>query len=445
MKKLTAIIICLLIALFPVVSSASYSTGLVVDDIVIFDAWRGSGDIQVKVDTSDYSHRVNPEEFEYVRYSNNIVDEHYYTVEYGENYIIFTLQEEFLASLKNGTYHLNMNFELKSIRFLLYVFTEKAVVDNVVLFDFDDMNPIIMQFDELQGSVNGDRIPVGATLFESISYNGEKIDEKFYSVYAVMQYTFIQFEKSFYDSLPAGIHLLDIEFSSVTGIKIKIDIQPRKFAGDVATVSYIRDGFKKSVCYIDNDFFKDYHDAFFKEMCANYATMTEAEKIADGKMKNGMYNKVKNFIDEEFYFCLYLKDTEVDASAVAGVTEVKYTSEKYPCAVVKVVGGGDIDLIIADENVEYVGYAFDFAAPFWGDPGWSMKRIYTASDARKVLRISAGLEKFDYNENYSAIDEYLRFFALDMDNDGRLTANDARSVLRTAAGLDETKDVVYPY
>ena len=50
----------------------------------------------------------------------------------------------------------------------------------------------------------------------------------------------------------------------------------------------------------------------------------------------------------------------------------------------------------------------------------------TASDARKVLRVSAGIDKLTGQALLNA----------DVDKDGKITADDARSVLRKAAGLD---------
>lgn len=50
----------------------------------------------------------------------------------------------------------------------------------------------------------------------------------------------------------------------------------------------------------------------------------------------------------------------------------------------------------------------------------------TASDARRTLRVSAGLDTFSAEEMVVA----------DVDNNGKITASDARKILRVAAGLD---------
>lgn len=53
----------------------------------------------------------------------------------------------------------------------------------------------------------------------------------------------------------------------------------------------------------------------------------------------------------------------------------------------------------------------------------------TAADARRTLRVSAGLDTFNSEEMAVA----------DIDNNGKITASDARKILRVAAGLDSFK------
>ena len=60
----------------------------------------------------------------------------------------------------------------------------------------------------------------------------------------------------YYNTLTAGTHYFDIEFMSVSGVKLKIDIPVRDRAGDVAQMSYYwYDGGRVGeVCYIDNGY-----------------------------------------------------------------------------------------------------------------------------------------------------------------------------------------------
>lgn len=448
MKKLTTFLICAVLLLCPLTVFAENETKITITDSYIpFDVWQGSGTASAKLsgNNEQIDSALVLDEFEYLDFYGNRVEEKYYTAEEADGNVVITLNEDFLKMLANGDYYFKAEFEGISMPLKLYVVREKTKISDLV-YCFDEWNG----YDGLP-SVHitpfSDDIPIGYALFESLKYKGEEIDEKNYTVSTFANVVTVQLTEEYYNSLPSGTHYFDVEFMSVSGIKLKLDIPVREFAGNVATASYYyySNNTGGSVCYIDNDYFKLYHDAFFEDMYENYKTLSEFEELAGTKIGVGLYKKIKNYKSDIFYLCLYLNDTDVDVSEINGIAEVKYTSEKYPCAVVKVIGGDDIDSILANESIEYIGYSFDFVAPFWGDPGWSMQRNFNASDARAVLRIAAGIDKIERNERHSHIDEYMDFFAKDIDMDGKLTAADARGVLRIAAGLDEGKSIVYSY
>ncbi len=442
MKKITAILICFIIVTASfVVSAEGDPPAIIMDYFVAFEPWQGTGDAKAEVVSGTDSIPVVCDKFVCLMKGNEEVSPENYTVEQGEDCVILTLKEAYLSKFSDGTHYFCVHFKNVLLDLKLYVFREKAVATDVV-FEFDEYTPgdglpcvHITNFDK--------KIPIGADLIECLKLNDEIIDEKYYSAsfFAGVITVFLKLE--YYNKLPAGTHYFDIEFMSVSGVKLKIDIPVRDRAGDVAEMSYHWENTHTygRVCYIDNDYMKLYHDLFFKEMYENYLTLSDnGEKIS-----SGFYEDIKHFVNDNYYLCLYLSEIGADMSSVDGVAEVKYTSKKYPCAVVKVIGGDDIDSILADEKVEYVGYAFDFVAPFWGDPGHMVQHLFKAADARKVLRIAASLDKIEHIENHSHLDEYIDFFARDINMDGKLTASDARGVLRIAARLDEAKYVVYPY
>lgn len=441
MKKITAILICIIMIMTPFVVSAEERTvAMIADYFVVFEPWQGTGDTKAKVVTNDDRLPVIYDEFVCLMKGNEEVSPDSYTVEPGDDCVILTLKEDYLSTFTDGTHYFCIHFENLWLDLKLYVFREKSVVTDVV-YDFDEYIP----GDGLPGvhiKNFNENIPIGTELIECIKLNDEIIDEKYYSVSFFAGVISVHLTLEYYRTLSAGTHYFDIEFRSVSGIKLKLDIPVRDRAGSVAEISYYQDNNTGGgVCYIDNDYMMLYHDLFFEDMYENYLTLPDNSE----KISSGFYDDIKHFVNDNFYLCLYLSEIGADVSSIDGVAEVKYTSEKYPCAVVKVIGGDDIDTILADEKVEYVGYSFDFVAPFWGDPGWSLQHNFKAADARKVLRIAAGIDEIEHKENHYYLDEYIDFFAKDIDMDGKLTAYDARGVLRIAAGLDEAKHIIYPY
>ena len=442
MKKIASILICIIIVTAPFVASAEVDSPVLFNDyFVSFEPWQGTGDAKAEVVSGIDSIPVVCDKFVCLMKDDEEVNSDNYTVEQGNDCVILTLKESYLSEFPDGTHYFCIHFRNVWLDLKLYVFREKAVATDVV-FDFNKYTPgdglpsvHITNFDK--------KIPIGADLIECLKLNNEIIDEKYYSASSFGGVITVLLKLEYYNTLTAGTHYFDIEFMSVSGVKLKIDIPVRDRAGDVAQMSYYwYDGGRVGeVCYIDNGYMALYHDLFFKEMYANYLTLPDKSK----KISSGLYNDIKYFINDNFYLCLYLSETGADVSSIQGVAQVKYSSEKYPCAVVKVIGGNDIDSILADERVEYVGYSFSFVAPFWGDPGWSLQRNFNAADARKVLRIAARLDKIEHIENRYYLDEYIEFFAKDINMDGKLTASDARGVLRIAARLDNAKYVVYPY
>ena len=446
MKKITAILICIIMIIHPLaVSAEEYSSGLLMDYYVAFEPWQGKGDATAEVVSSSDRLPAVYEEFLRLTRLDEEVDPENYTVAPGEDCVLLTLKEDYLSTFPDGKHYFQVHFKQVRFDLKLYVFREKTVVTDVV-FNFDEWTPgdglpcvMIESFDK--------NISIGPELIECIKYGDEIVDKKNYTISQFADIIFVHFTEQYYYSLPSGTNYFDIEFMSVSGVKLKLDIPPRDHAGDVADVYYYWYDSKisGSVCYIDNDYMKLYHDLFFKDMYENYLTLPDFEFYNGEKISSGLYEDIKYFVNDNFYLCLYLNEIGADVSTIDGVSEIKYTGEEYPCAVVKVVGGDDIDSVLADEKVEYVGYSFSFVAPFWGDPGHSVQRLFKASDARKVLRIAAGLDKIEHRENYSHLDEYINFFARDIDMNGKLTAHDARGVLRIAAGLDTSKHIIYPY
>ncbi len=422
----------------PLIVSAANGKKLPVDYYCPFTPWEGAGDASAEIFHPDekYDKLFILEEFQFLSFGNEKFDEACCTVYESDGKLFVELNEEFLKTLDDGLYYFYAEFERIIVELRLYVFREK-VIENDRIYYFEDILDVIPE-----AYIFHTGHPIGIELFENIKYNNELLGEDCYELSPFIDGVAVKLSRDFYYSLPAGTHYFDIEFRSVSGIKLKLDIPVRDRAGSVAEISYYQDNNTGGgVCYIDNDYMMLYHDLFFEDMYENYLTLPDNSE----KISSGFYDDIKHFVNDNFYLCLYLSEIGADVSSIDGVAEVKYTSEKYPCAVVKVIGGDDIDTILADEKVEYVGYSFDFVAPFWGDPGWSLQHNFKAADARKVLRIAAGIDEIEHKENHYYLDEYIDFFAKDIDMDGKLTAYDARGVLRIAAGLDEAKHIIYPY
>ncbi len=180
-------------------------------------------------------------------------------------------------------------------------------------------------------------------------------------------------------------------------------------------------------------------DEVFVESIYKFFDGFEMKKI--GKQ---LYNEMTTSYDEYYLSVYFAYDEDFSAEkndrllkTVENLNEVLYVGETTPCAVVSVTGK-NIDSLIANENVEFVNYAFTaISNEYTSYIPENGNRTFnpTAADARKILRYAAGLYDFSDVKNQSEIKEF--YILSDTDLNGKITAKDARTVLRIAAKLEK--------
>ena len=229
MKKITAVILCLaVIAGFTVLPANAKIT--IFDYHIPFDVWQGEGDVSVFVkyaDESQYfeSHidKINNElafdSFEKLTYHDTEIGSEFYTVENKDGFVLITLREEYIKNLEDGKYYFDAEFKNIDMPLLLCVITEKAVVDDVV---FDIGNHSGVQF--ISFTLTGVEHPIGSELIEYISHNGERIPDNCWISSFMGNNGIIQFTEKFTEALPEGQHDFAIEFMSVSGIILRVNI-----------------------------------------------------------------------------------------------------------------------------------------------------------------------------------------------------------------------------
>lgn len=232
MKKSIKVSISLVLFVVTVLLS---TTGVYAQDKIVmsdfylpFEVYQGEGDVSVVLDA--YSEEINSylilEKFDKLTYKDNEVDEKYYEISDVDNLVKITLKEEYLRTFDDDTYYFDAVFERIDIGLKLCVITEKATVKDVVYKN-------TWNGKESAGFViSGIDYPLGADLIEYISLNGKKLDENDYVSNFMGNSGFVAITKDYLDTLPAGTYIFDVEFLSVSGIKLELTIPDFYCKGD---------------------------------------------------------------------------------------------------------------------------------------------------------------------------------------------------------------------
>lgn len=210
--------------------------------------------------------------------------------------------------------------------------------------------------------------------------------------------------------------------------------------------TYMPDVGGEPVNMIENDYYKLYANDIFEH---EYATLSginpdyfESELL--GALIEGTYA----------YVSLIFTEADADADYAAYNAEILrrhfsdddilYVADSVPMAVVK-LNAEKLPDVYTDESVVWILNAF-FRTNLLTDTmigSFQMGKVLgdndlvTASDARQLLRMTAGLEEIPRSKNI--------WFGCDMNFDGHLTPDDARIILRTAAGLEKEVSISFNY
>ncbi len=227
-KTNISVILCFITVFLSAVGVSAQKQIVLKDFWLPFDVWQGEGDVSVVV--NGYSEQVNAllslDDFDKLTYMDNEVDEKDYELTTDGEFVKITLKEEYLRSFEDGTYYFYAEFEGVDIGLTLFVVTKKVTVKDYVLDKTWDGK------DGVSFSISGLDVPLASSLLEYVSYNGNKLDAKDYTSNFLGSSGFVSISKSFVEKLPAGKHFFDVEFLSITGIKLVIIIPDYYCKGD---------------------------------------------------------------------------------------------------------------------------------------------------------------------------------------------------------------------
>lgn len=141
-KKACAVFLIIMVTIVfsPNVNAEPYISKFTFTNVwLTFDIWQGNGVSSISIGddflTKD-SDIAKFEEFEEILYDGKSFDDSNYTVTKVNNNTVITLKEEYLKTLKDGTYLFNAVFSRAIIPMRLYIVTHKILLTDAY-FEFD--------------------------------------------------------------------------------------------------------------------------------------------------------------------------------------------------------------------------------------------------------------------------------------------------------------------
>lgn len=197
------------------------------DTYLLFDIWQGSGTVSVNIGddflTTD-NDIVNFGEFEELRCDGITFDNSNYEVTKKENNTIITLKEEYLKTLKDGTYAFDAVFSRAIIPIRLHIITHKiSLTDAYFVFDTwtgkgssqVNLNPTTYS------------IAFYPELFNGLFYKEAKVDNSNYIISKFANVTRIILKEEYIKTLPGGEHYFVADFMNVS-VKLKLQVNKIK-------------------------------------------------------------------------------------------------------------------------------------------------------------------------------------------------------------------------
>lgn len=234
--KILLLIVIFILCFCPVLTFAANSTAensiVLFDYYLPFDVWQGSGNTSVTVKYHSNDETINTalqfDNFEYISDADGKeINTNYYTVENADDFILITFNEEYLLTLEDGVYYYNAQYKGINMPLVLYTVKEKAIVFDMV-FESNTWNGT----DWAEFKINGVPKTIGKNLLEFISYCGETLDDDDYDVSFFGNNGIIMISPEYLKNLSPGTHYFDVEFLSISGILLKIEIPDFYCKGD---------------------------------------------------------------------------------------------------------------------------------------------------------------------------------------------------------------------
>lgn len=172
------------------------------DSYLLFTTWQGSGASSVSIGDdflTQGSGVAKYNEFEYLQFEKNKISNDNYSILEKDGNTIITLGENYLKTLKDGTYLFEAVFARAIIPIKLHVVTQKI-----------DMTDAYFSFATWTGKGNAEVLLDSQTfsytfyseLFNQLEYKGKKVEESDYTISNMMNTTKITIKEQYLKTLP---------------------------------------------------------------------------------------------------------------------------------------------------------------------------------------------------------------------------------------------------
>lgn len=185
------------------------------DSYLLFNTWQGNGTSSVSIGDdflTQGSGIAKYNEFEYLQFEKNKISNDNYLILEKDGNTIITLEENYLKTLKDGTYLFKAVFARTIIPIKLHVVTHKI-----------DMKDAYFSFATWTGKGDAEVLLDSQTfsytfhreLFNQLEYKGKKVEETDYTISNMMNTTKITIKEQYLKTLPEGVNYFTADFLDV--------------------------------------------------------------------------------------------------------------------------------------------------------------------------------------------------------------------------------------
>lgn len=231
MKKTGCIIVCCIFFLSLAFNVSAIQKITITDRYFVFDVWQGDGDVSVIINENYFSEIVlRASEFEALKTENNIVSENCFYIDSCDGEIVITLKESYLSALEDGCYNLKAEFANAIIPVRLYIMRQVSEFSGAGY----NFSPYLREgTSTVTFNTEGTAVAIYPDLFEKLSFDGETVDEKNYSLDAFADVLSVTLSSEYLKAFEPGEYYFSADFSNIKNITVKLRIFGSNAPGDV--------------------------------------------------------------------------------------------------------------------------------------------------------------------------------------------------------------------
>ena len=193
----------LLLSAIPVMYASAEDNKIIIMDLIIsFPLWTGTGDCETEIDVPESSAGqglVKADDFEDLLMFDKPVGKENYRVYEKDGKTFISLTEEYLKTLTEGYSFMEIRFKRIDLNLAVLKVTEDYSSNEIKINMLKTDDGFSVRFTKINDA------PVRRDLFVSITKNGEKVDEKMYNImYAYMLGMDIKFSDEYIKTLKSG-------------------------------------------------------------------------------------------------------------------------------------------------------------------------------------------------------------------------------------------------